>query len=536
MKITFLPKNIICDFALGMTVLEAATACGVDIDGNCSGAGTCGKCKVKVLSENSDKPDEVEKRNLTETEKKGGFRLACRYKPSCDLVVEVSMADGAANRKTKMIDLPDWFINKEHGGKGYGIAFDIGTTTVAAMLWNLENTELMDIKAVTNPQSVFGTDVISRITYAGDNPTNLEAIHKKIVDCLNALLEEFAAKHSLGKEDISGITVVGNTTMSHLFAGVDPAPLAAAPFTPAFLASKRGFARDFGVMAGKDTWLYLLPNIAGHVGSDITAGILATNIMNEKKNNLFVDIGTNGEIVLSAKGRTLTCSTAAGPAFEGAAIYQGMRAASGAIERVTIQKDDVDVVVIDGLKPRGICGSGIIDAVAQLVKNKIIDKTGKFAEPENLPNLGCSEGTAKRLRINGHGKEFVLAYVEDGDDIVITQKDVREVQLAKAAIYAGIKILMKELSVDGADLDRVSIAGAFGSYIDKESALIIGLLPEISIEKIVSVGNAAGVGASLALLSGDLQNAAEKIASGIEHLELADYEGFQDEYLGAMSF
>lgn len=536
MKITFLPKNIICDFTLGMTVLEVATVCGVDIDGNCSGAGTCGKCKVKVLSENSDKPDEVEKRNLTETEKKGNFRLACRYKPTCDLVVEVSIADGAGNRKTSMIDLPDWFMNNGNAGKGYGIAFDIGTTTVVAMLWNLENTELMDIKAVTNPQSVFGADVISRIMYAGDNPANLAVIHKKIVDCLNVLLEEFAAKHNLNKEDISGITVVGNTTMSHLFAGVDPTALATAPFKPAFLASKRGIARDFGVMAGKDTLLYLLPNIAGHVGSDITAGILATNIMNENKNNLFVDIGTNGEIVLSAKGRTLTCSTAAGPAFEGATIYQGMRAASGAIERVTIQNDDVDIVVIDGLKPTGICGSGIIDAVAQLLKNKIIDQTGKFVKAENLLDQGCSEGIAKRLRINAHGKEFVLAYVEDGDDIVITQKDVREVQLAKAAIYAGIKILMKELGVEEPDLDKVSIAGAFGNYIDKESALIIGLLPDISIEKIVSVGNAAGVGASLALLSGGLQNEAEKIACEAEHLELADHEGFQDEYLNAMSF
>ena len=536
MKITFLPKNINFDFTSGMTVLQAASACGIEIDGNCSGAGTCGKCKVKVLSENSDKTDEVERRSLTEKENKANFRLACRYKPSCDLIVEVPMADGAANRKTKLIDLPDWFMSKENDGKGYGIAFDIGTTTVVAMLWDMENVELMDIKAVTNPQSVFGADVISRIMYAGDNPANLAVIHKKIVDCLNVLLEEFAEKHNINKEDISEITVVGNTTMSHLFAGVDPSTLATAPFTPVFLASKRGLARDFGIMAGKDTSLYLLPNIAGHVGSDITAGILATNIMNENKNNLFVDIGTNGEIVLSAKGRTLTCSTAAGPAFEGATIYQGMRAASGAIERVTIQKDDVDIVVIDGLKPIGICGSGIIDAVAQLVKNKIIDKTGKYAKPENLPEHGCSENIVKRLRTNQRGKEFVLSYVDDGDDIVITQKDVREVQLAKAAIYAGIKILMKELGVEGPDLDKVSIAGAFGSYIDKESALTIGLLPDISIEKIVSVGNAAGVGASLALFSEDLQNAAEKIASGIEHLELADYEGFQDEYLSAMSF
>lgn len=536
MKITFLPKNTICETTLGMTVLEAAADCGIDIDGNCCGAGTCGKCKIKVLSENKDELDEVEKKTLTEAEKSGDFRLACRYKPSRDIVVEVPISDGAASRKTKLIDLPDWFVHEADDRKGYGVAFDLGTTTVVAMLWDLEKAKLVDIRAGTNPQGVFGADVISRIMYAGESAENLITIYRKIIDCLNGFLEEFVVAQGIDIEDISTITVVGNTTMSHLFAGVDPTSLAIAPFTPVFLASKRGLSAEFGVLAGRGTELYLLPNIAGHVGSDITAGILATNIMNDERTHLLVDIGTNGEIVLSKNGRALTCSTAAGPAFEGATIFQGMRAAAGAIEKVTIGKDKVEIVVIDDGAPIGICGSGIIDAVAQLVKNGIIDKTGKFAKPENLAAAGFNTDIVDRLRIDGPRKEFVLAYVESGDDIIITQKDVREVQLAKAAIYAGIKILMKELRVDVSDFDRVSIAGAFGNYIDKESALIIGLLPEVDTKKIVTVGNAAGVGASLALLSDKMQREAEKIAVWIEHIELSTHEGFQNEYLGAMNF
>lgn len=536
MKITFLPKNKVCNITSGMTILDAGALLGIDIDGNCSGAGTCGRCKVKVIEGNQQDLDDAEKNLLTKKEVSEGLRLACRFKPTLNTVVEVPKSDFAVKRKTKLLNLPDWFTYIINERKGFGLAFDIGTTTVVAMLWDYITGELIDIKAISNPQGVYGADVISRIMYATDSPGNLAKINEMIINCLNELIEGFAYANKLDKNDISAITVVGNTTMSHIFAGVNPIGLASAPYTPVFLKGKKASAKSFGINAGVNTSLYLLPNLAGHVGSDITAGMLATNILKENRNELFVDIGTNGEIVLVAKGRALTCSTAAGPAFEGATVYQGMRAAGGAIERIKIDKDNVDLVVIDDLEPVGICGSGIIDAVAQLLLNGIIDSTGKFAKKEELIDRGYSLNISNRLRRNGRIMEFVIAYLEDGDDIVITQKDIREVQLAKAAIFAGINILMKSLEIEVSDLDRISLAGAFGNYVDKESALAIGLLPEVDIKKIISVGNAAGVGASLALLSQGMEVGIEEITSGIKHIELSSYHEFQEEFLNAMSF
>lgn len=536
MKITFLPKNKVCNIKTGMTILECAALSAIDIDGNCSGAGTCGKCKVKLIEGNDYNLDDAEKKMLSEKEVSENYRLACRCKPTCDIVVRVPLADTAVNRKTKLFKLPDWFNCGKADRKGYGIAFDIGTTTVVAMLWRYETGELVDIKAISNPQGAYGADVISRIMYAGESAENLKNINGKITDCLNRCIDEFVSSNKINKNDISMITVVGNTTMSHIFLGVDPTSLALAPFTPVFLEGKNAPAKTFGINAGANTELYLLPNLAGHVGSDITAGVLATNILKENKNELLIDIGTNGEIVLVAKGRAITCSTAAGPAFEGATIYKGMRAAEGAIEEVYIDKDKVDIEVIDSSTPVGICGSGIIDAVAQLAINGIIDATGKFLKKEELSERGYSSNITDRIRMNGRIVEFVLAYVDNSDDIVITQKDIREVQLAKAAIRAGINILMKCLEVQASDLDRINIAGAFGNYIDKESALAIGLAPEIELEKIVSVGNAAGVGASIALLSKSTKKDAEDIGKKIEHIELSTYEGFQEEYFNAMKF
>lgn len=536
MKIRFLPKSKVASIKLGMTILDAAVLSGIDIDGNCASAGTCGKCKVKVIEGNDNNLDDAEKKMLTKKEISEGYRLACRCEPNSDMVVELAMTDTAINRKTKLFKLPDWFTYESHHRKGFGIAFDIGTTTVVAMLWNYETGELVDIKAISNPQGAYGADVISRIMYAGDSAGNLDNIKRKIIDCINHCIEEFTETNNIDYNDISMITVVGNTTMSHIFAGVDPRSLAIATFTPVFLDGKNHLAKTFGVNAGEKTRLYLLPNLAGHVGSDITAGILATNILNENRKELLVDIGTNGEIVLVAKGRAITCSTAAGPAFEGASIFKGMRAAAGAIEEVYIDKNKVDIVVIDNSKPVGICGSGIIDAVAQLLVNGIVDSTGRFLKKETLIENGFSPNIADRLRRNDRVVEFVLAYVNGSDDIVITQKDIREVQLAKGAIFAGISILMKSLDLQSADLDRISLAGAFGNYINKESALAIGLLPKVDLEKIVSVGNAAGVGASIGLLSNSMERDVKEISEKIEHIELSTYEGFQDIYFSAMNF
>jgi len=272
------------------------------------------------------------------------------------------------------------------------------------------------------------------------------------------------------------------------------------------------------------------------VGSDITGGVLATRLEKLNGMNLFIDIGTNGEIVLTKDSKTFACSTAAGPAFEGAAIYQGMRAASGAIESVQVKNGTVFFKTIDRSEPVGICGSGLIEAISEMIKNGMINKTGRLLLPEEIKGEPLKGDLPLRLRVGLKGREFVLVFKEDKEDIVITQMDIREVQLAKGAIYAGIKLMLAELNEEIKNIDRVIIAGAFGTYIDKDSGLTIGLLPKLSPEKITFVGNAAGTGSSLVLLSEEERKQANELINNIEHLELATCKNFQEEYLKAMSF
>lgn len=605
MKICFLPKDLEYLFEPGKTMLELASEAGIAIDGNCAGAGTCGKCKVRIISGNDENLSKEERLKLTSSEIRDGYRLACKFKPVKDVTVEVPLVEGAANRKTKLAVMPEGFtaknkIRKEfihveqstlkhqiadlekiknlcgfHGkmmisptlmrkipelldqsreitvtvweneiidmesgdtrADCFGLAIDIGTTTVVGHLWNLITGELAGVSAVTNPQGLYGADVISRITYANESKENLENIQRKIIDCINGMAAGFSETYNLKRKNIYDLTVVGNTTMSHLFLGINPKQLALAPFIPVFIESVTDLASNIGIHVNSNAKFYLLPNIAGHVGSDITAGVISTGIMHADGIHLMLDVGTNGEIVLTGKGTALTCSTAAGPAFEGASIFKGMRAAAGAIENVLID-EDVHSKVIGNVAPKGICGSGIIDAVAQLIRRGLIDKTGKFIKPEAMREKNISESIISRFRKGENGNEFVLAYNTEGEDIVILQKDIREVQLAKAAIYAGIRILMKQMDITEADINKIHIAGAFGNYIDIDSALTIGLLPDIEKDKIISEGNSAGIGACMALLCADKREEAEKTAENITHVELAACEEFQEEYLKAMWF
>jgi uncharacterized 2Fe-2S/4Fe-4S cluster protein (DUF4445 family) len=417
----------------------------------------------------------------------------------------------------------------------YGLAVDIGTTTVVAHLWNLLTGDLIGVNAVTNPQGAYGADVISRIAYAKESMEKLNHLHRKIIDCINGMIVDFAETYHIGPEHMYCISVVGNTTMSHLFLGINPKQLAAAPFSPVFVSGITDSASKLGIQINQYGKFCLLPNIAGHVGSDITAGVMAADIMKKEGVHLFIDVGTNGEIVLSGKGTAMTCSTAAGPAFEGASIFKGMRAAEGAIEKVRIG-DDVYLQVIGNAVPIGICGSGIIDSVAQLLVSGLIDRSGKFLKPEVMEEKNMPRSIISRCRKGDKGNEFVLALHPSGDDVVILQKDIREVQLAKAAICAGIKILMRRMCITDDDLEGIHIAGAFGNYIDIDSALEIGLIPRIDKTRIIFEGNAAGIGASMALLSLDRHEEVEIAAETITHIDLAACPEFQDEYLQAMSF
>ena len=411
-----------------------------------------------------------------------------------------AMVSGANDRKTKMLAYPDGF-KADDGEKGLGVAFDIGTTTVVGMLWDLEMGEQIATTAKTNPQNEFGMDVISRITYCTKEEKNYKHLQALIVKCLNEILMELCEKTGAVAENITAAAVCGNTTMSHIFAGYSPVNLAKAPFTPEYQGMLNITAKEAGLNIGEYAKVSVVPNIAGHVGGDITAGIVASKLLECQGLTVFIDLGTNGEIVLTDGTHSYTCSTAAGPAFEGAAIKCGMRAALGAIESVIIKDGEVYTKTIEDTEAEGICGSGLIETVAQMLDANIINQKGRMAVATEAEAKGIDSRLIKRLVDIDGERAFTLQEKTDGDDIVITQSDIRELQLAKGAIKAGVQIMLKESGKSEKDICRVLVAGAFGNYIDKRSAVRIGLLPDIPLEKIISVGNTAGAGVSMIMTS-----------------------------------
>jgi len=420
----------------------------------------------------------------------------------------------------------------------YGMAFDIGTTTVAGLLVDLSNGEVMAARATTNPQAIFGADVISRIDYALKEAENLRQLQDKVLGAVNGISGALLKDAGVDKNQVYEAVFAGNTTMSHLLLGVDPGNLAVAPFIPAFSGPVKVEAADLGLFMHPAGNALIMPNIAGYVGSDTVAVMLAARIDRREDFCLAVDIGTNGELVLAGRGRILTCSTAAGPAFEGACIKHGMRAEEGAIETFCLDGGDVRMEVIGHTAPRGICGSGLIDAVAQLLKAGIIDPSGRFNDTDTL-NGKVDPRLLPRLRPGQIGYEFVLAEggsFSGGRDVAITQRDVRELQLAKGAIRAGIGVLMREMGISGEEISEVLLAGAFGSYIKKESALAIGLLPPIAPDRIIPVGNAAADGARMFLISRAERERGLSLARRAEHVELSMRSDFQEEFINSLYF
>ncbi len=438
----------------------------------------------------------------------------------------------AVFRGNELLDL-DASDTSEHC---YGIAFDVGTTTVVGMLWNLTSNTLVDTETRTNYQSIYGSDVISRIHFCNQEEPHTSLMQEKVIRCCNNILEDILVRNHILPNHIYDVTMVGNTTMSHLFLGIHPKSMARTPFAPVFCDTQNLTAAELGLCVHPRANVFVLPNIAGHVGSDIVGMMLSTGIYKMSGSHIAIDIGTNGEVVAIKDGKMLTCSTAAGPAFEGASIHHGMRAAAGAIEKVRIVNDELLVETIDEATPVGICGSGLIDAVAALLDVGIIESNGRMISQEEAIGSGIPMLLAHRLVKDTDGLRFVLAYRENLDPIVLTQQDVREVQLAKGAILAGIQTLMKTLDIKEDTLDSIMLAGAFGNYIDKKSALRIELFPQVPEEKIISVGNAAGAGASMALLSDKERSLASDIARKTEHIELSMNMDFQEFYMYAMSF
>ena len=441
--------------------------------------------------------------------------------------------------KVTFVISPDKLINIEAGdttSRMYGLAFDLGTTTIAGSLINVINGDELAVIAETNPQQSYGADVISRINYAKDQPGGLSKLQSIVVDTINSMIESLIANLDVSFRDIYEISIAGNTIMTHILLGIDPRYIGESPYVPTFRRIAAINAEEVGLTLLPKAQVIVLPNISGYVGGDITAMILAKEIHRDDRISLAIDIGTNGEIVLGSKRGIKCCSTAAGPAFEGVHISCGMRAENGAIDKVVFGSDDIYYEVIGDVEPKGICGSGLLDVVAGMLEQGVIDTSGRIKPPEEIEN----EFYRNRVFQNDAGQNFIVVPKErtlKNAIIVVTQRDIREIQLAKAAINAGIQILITDLGIDPSQIECVYLAGAFGSYINKYSALKIGLLPSsIDVEKIHFVGNTAIAGARKYLLSERSRSETEVILAMTDYVELSMRVDFQEKFAESMSF
>lgn len=422
-------------------------------------------------------------------------------------------------------------------GKNYGIAVDIGTTSVVCAIVNLNTGAVEAVKSDLNRQAPFGADVISRVSHTMLEQDGLAQLQTRIVETLNDLLVQLTAQSGIARENIYEGVFVGNATMLHLLLGINPEPISVAPFIPAIAQPITFRAADIALRLHPEARVSTLPHLGAYVGADIVAGILATGLTRNKdgKLRLLIDVGTNGEIVLGSVNRTLSTAAPAGPAFEGAQIKNGMRASDGAIEGVKItEQGEVILQIIGGdVTPIGIAGSGLVDGVAEMYRAGIVDASGRMIRVEDARGK-LPDALVERLVTVDGVRAFRLSDVES--NIVLTQQDIRALQFAKGSIAAGVEVLMQQMGVTANDLHEVLLAGSFGSYINPASARTIGLVPWVLVEKIVAVGNSAGEGAKIALLSFREREAANRIPEFIEYVELSGRAEFNDIFMDTLAF
>jgi uncharacterized 2Fe-2S/4Fe-4S cluster protein (DUF4445 family) len=580
----------------GTTLLDAARQAGVGIVSICGGRGTCGHCRVRVLDGLAPPPTAAESKVFSAEELAAGYRLACQVEVSSNLRVHVPPSslttpqriqvegqeltvplqpavrsykvglpprashdlrpevtrlrealateyglegltidsrllpgiplrlqewDGVANAVVRGGDLMDLL---PEGRAPLGLAVDLGTTKIAAHLVDLTTGETLQARGVMNPQIAYGEDVIARIAHAMEGEEQAEELRQAAVGAVNDLAGELCDLVGRSREEIAEAVVVGNTAMHHLFLGLPVRQLGLAPYLAAVIDPLDLKARDVGLGIAVGGYVHLLPNIAGFVGADHVAMLLSTGIYRAEGAVVGLDIGTNTEVVLRTGERLMACSTASGPAFEGAHIRDGMRAAPGAIEWLRITDTNVEYQTIDDAPPVGLCGSGILDAVAQLLEAGVLDERGSMREHP-------------RVRRGKSGPEFVLVAQGEGGDgreVVITRADVGEIQLAKGAMRAGINVLLDEAGLSAEDLDQIVVAGAFGTYVDVGSAVRVGMVPPLPLSRFAQVGNAAAMGAKLALVSTEQRALAEEIARQVEYVELTTDPRFVGQFTQAM--
>ncbi len=522
----------------GANLLSAVRAAGLGIDSECGGRGTCGACRVRFL-EGAPPPTPEDHLLLEAAAVKAGWRLACQASVDRDCrIVIPAVAPAAALRILTEAVVPE-SAKERRGGRrlatGYGAAIDIGTTTVVCYLVDLARARQIGVTAFANPQQAFGADVVSRIVYAHQGRERLAEVQSCLVKAIEEHLVELCSRHSVPLDAVSSLTAVGNLTMMHLFRGVDPWPLGVAPYRPVFTETPPVAAGVLGFQRLGHARVRLLPGVGGQIGSDAVAGLLALGVAGWRKPGLFIDLGTNGEIVLLSRRTAVGCSCAAGPAFEGVHISSGMAAVAGAVERVEEEDGRLQLDTIDGALPLGLCGSGLADAVAVLLRRGLLLPSGRLLGPGQVPADVPSDLRA-RVREDGGQRRFVLHQDESGKPILLTQADIRQVQLAKAAIRIGAESVLEEAGVEPQAVERVFVGGAFGSSVRAESLLALGMLPEALRGRIHPVGNVAGMGAKLALIFPERLREAGRLARRIRHVPLAERPDFASRFAAYLGF
>ncbi len=460
---------------------------------------------------------------------------------SLDVLRDLGTTLRKSDFKVTAVISDDRLIGVEPGdttASRHGMAFDLGTTTVVATLLDLNTGTPVAVASMLNMQQPFGADVITRISATMIDPDALGRLRDRAQETLAQLALEVCEKGGIAPEDVYEVALAGNATMTQLVLGMDPEPLGVAPFIMTTRSFETLQASDLGLTLHPRATAYLFPALGAYVGGDIVAGILATGMTRDKRIRLFIDVGTNCEIVLGSAERVLTTAAPAGPAFEAAQIKCGMRAADGAIETIKIDNGELKVGVIGGVEAQGLCGSGLVDACAELAREGFIDESGRYLTDEAARALNPS--LADRLVMRGEERVFVLAWKgEPGDveeSVFLSQRDVRELQFAKAAIATGWKILVDELGVEVSDISQVLLAGSFGSYLSPASAVRIGLVPKLPVARIIAAGNVAGEGAKMVLLSAQERAQATAVLEEVEYVELSGREDFQDMFVDLLKF
>jgi len=438
---------------------------------------------------------------------------------------KVTVTLGRRNENTEIVHIESGDTSE----KNFGLCFDIGTTTISCQLIDLKSKKILGTKATYNKQASFGSDVITRIIYAKEI-NGIEKLHNAVVDEMNQMTREFIEEHNIDLNDVNCIVCAGNTTMIHLLLEIDPTYIRREPYVPTanFLPVIRASEAEINI--NPRGLLACVPGVSSYVGGDVTAGVLSCGLDKEKDLCLLIDIGTNGEIVLGNAEFLVACAASAGPAFEGSGVGCGMRAAKGAIQKVKIDPKNFEVSfsTISDAKPKGICGSGYIDLISEMLRTGIIDKLGKIKIQDN-----------QNVRKGENGLEFIVVKQKDADasaDIVISEADIENIKRAKAAIYSAAAILVNHMGFEFSDLKKIFIAGGFGTYLDIEKSIRIGLLPDLERSRFIFVGNSSLSGARQMLLSYEAMKKAEEIAKKITYFELSVEAGYMDEYIAALFF